>query len=180
LDNVTGFYSENNWVGMRLGANTHDCTIVSPHFASSRVRQFDDTGTSYGNVIINPSTQASIGAGTGTAIVQGSYETLLSGDFDFVPSITSNTTRVINSVDMVTANSGTATVLSGSTNVTVSHGLDITPTIVLVTPSENATNPVTFWWASNITATQFDINVDADPGASNLNFYWRATYALGQ
>jgi hypothetical protein len=78
-----------------------------------------------------------------------------------------------------TAESGTATIASGSTSVVVNHGLATTPTRVLVTPRENPTNAVSFWWVDTLTTTQFTIHVNTDPGASNLDFDWRAVIGEG-
>jgi hypothetical protein len=78
-----------------------------------------------------------------------------------------------------TANSGTATIASGSTSIVVSHGLVTTPTRIIVTPRENPTNAVSFWWVDTLTTTQFTINVNTDPGASNLDFDWRAVIGEG-
>lgn len=79
----------------------------------------------------------------------------------------------------VTENSGTATVLNAATTVVVTHGLATTPTRVQITPRENPTNPVTFWWVDTLTTTQFTIRVNADPGASGLDFDWRAVLGEG-
>ena len=79
----------------------------------------------------------------------------------------------------VTENSGTATVLNTTTSIVVNHGLATTPTRVQITPRENPTNAVSFWWVGTLTTTQFTINVNADPGASNLDFDWRAVVGEG-
>jgi len=79
----------------------------------------------------------------------------------------------------VTSNSGTATVLNTTTSIVVNHGLATTPTRVQITPTENPTNAVSFWWVDTLTATQFTIHVNADPGASNLDFDWRAVIGEG-
>lgn len=78
-----------------------------------------------------------------------------------------------------TENSGTATVLNATTSIVVSHGLATTPTRVQVTPTSNPTNPVSFWWVDTLTTTQFTIHVNANPGASNLTFNWRAVSGEG-
>ena len=70
--------------------------------------------------------------------------------------------------------SGTATVASGATTIVVTHGLARTPDHVYISPRENPTNAVAFWWVDTIGATQFTINVNANPGASGLDFDWRA------
>jgi len=79
----------------------------------------------------------------------------------------------------VTENSGTATVLNATTSIVVTHGLATTPTRVQITPRENPTNAVSFWWVDTLTTTQFTINVNANPGASNLDFDWRAVVGEG-
>ncbi len=76
----------------------------------------------------------------------------------------------------VTENSGTATITSGNTSVTITHSLDVTPTLddLSVTFGEQGTNDYGRWWIDTITSTQFNINVSADPGASNLDLAWKA------
>jgi hypothetical protein len=79
---------------------------------------------------------------------------------------------VSGNIGYTTSNSGTATVTGGSTFVNVAHGLSITPTIanIRVTPTNNLGN-ATMFWLSNVGATTFRINVDADPGAA-ATFTW--------
>jgi hypothetical protein len=71
---------------------------------------------------------------------------------------------------------GTATINSGSTSVTITHGLTRTPSAAEITWRFTATTTNDFGttWISNITSTQFTINVRSDPGASNLAISWRA------
>lgn len=66
--------------------------------------------------------------------------------------------------------SGVATVGSGNTSVTVTHGMDTTPVVILVTPYAD---PGDHWWVSNIGATTFDINVGTAVG-SDTDFSWHA------
>ncbi|MFB6237512.1 MAG: hypothetical protein ABEH81_03990 [Halopenitus sp.] len=75
-----------------------------------------------------------------------------------------------------TANSGTATIGTSSTSVTVNHGLDETPNIedIDVKWGEDPTAVgVDDIWVSNIGSSSFDINVDAQPSAS-LTVGWDA------
>jgi len=69
--------------------------------------------------------------------------------------------------------SGAATVLNGNTTVTVTHGLAITPNIhdIHVTPTNNLGSATKFW-VSGPNATDFTINVDANPGAGTATFSW--------
>ncbi|MFW6079487.1 MAG: hypothetical protein ACODAE_07700, partial [Gemmatimonadota bacterium] len=80
-----------------------------------------------------------------------------------------------NNRGLVTENNGTATVANGSTSETVSHGLDETPDLqdISVTPTNDLGNASTFW-ISDVGASNFDINVDADPGADEATFAWKA------
>ena len=71
-----------------------------------------------------------------------------------------------------TENSGTATITSGATSVTVSHGLVGTPAKIIVTPI-TPLGSASKWWVTNITDTSFDIVVDSDP-AQDVTFAWQA------
>jgi len=68
-------------------------------------------------------------------------------------------------------NSGSATITSGSTSVTVNHGLAGTPTLVTVTPSADIGDV----WVDSITSTQFTIHCDSAP-SSDTTVYWYAEY----
>ena len=71
-------------------------------------------------------------------------------------------------------NSGTATILNGSTSVAINHELDVTPSISDINISlSNDASGVTRFWVNNITATQFTLNVNATP-SSAAQFSWSA------
>jgi len=67
-------------------------------------------------------------------------------------------------------NSGTATVSSGSTRVTVNHGLVDTPKKVHITP---LSDPGDRYWVENRTPTSFDIVIATAP-SSDVTFAWYA------
>lgn len=69
---------------------------------------------------------------------------------------------------------GSASITSGNTSVTVTHGLSITPTLdqIMVCPQSSLGSAATFW-ISSATSTTFTINVNANPGAT-VTFSWRA------
>lgn len=71
---------------------------------------------------------------------------------------------------------GTGSILSTNTAVTITHGLAYTPVAgdIVITPTENPTNTPGLIWVDTITSTQFNVNCENDPGASNLDFSWRA------
>lgn len=76
----------------------------------------------------------------------------------------------------VTQAHGTDSIASGTTSKTVSHTLNVTPTLgqFSFVFGENPTNDITKNpWIDTITSTQFNLNVAADPGASNLDFGWQ-------
>jgi hypothetical protein len=79
----------------------------------------------------------------------------------------------------VSENAGTATVPSGSTGISVPHGLTAAPTgslrieHVTVTPTNNLGNATKFW-VGTINDNIFSLLVDADPGATTATFVWQA------
>ena len=82
--------------------------------------------------------------------------------------------RVRNVLGYVTENSGTSSITSGQTTKVVAHGLATTPTRIDINFREQGTSDYGRWWVDTIGATNFTLNVSADPGASNLDFAWRA------
>lgn len=78
------------------------------------------------------------------------------------------------------SNRGTATIASGNTSVAVTHGVDFTPLLqeVSVTPTNDMSSASKFW-ISNMTSTQFTINVDTDPGAGGATFGWNVHRIVG-
>lgn len=84
--------------------------------------------------------------------------------------------RVRNNQGHVTENSGTGTISNGATSATITHGLSATPTLddIAITLGENPTNTPGAIWVDTLTSTQFNVNCENDPGASNLDFGWKA------
>jgi parallel beta-helix repeat protein len=79
-----------------------------------------------------------------------------------------------NNAGYLTENSGTATIASGDTYIDVTHGLAITPEAanISVTPT-NSMGDSAKYYISDIGATTFRINVNADPGATTATFAWQ-------
>jgi hypothetical protein len=67
-------------------------------------------------------------------------------------------------------NSGQATIPANSTSVAVNHGLACTPGKVMVTPLGQPSGSI---WVSDITSTQFTINISTPP-ATDLPIAWYA------
>lgn len=90
---------------------------------------------------------------------------------------TTNPPIVRQNIGWTTETSGTATVLSGTTSVVVTHGLSQSPAVsgrdISVTPTNSLGNAAKFW-ISTVGATTFTINVNVDPGAATATFVWNA------
>ena len=67
--------------------------------------------------------------------------------------------KVVGVQNLNVDNLGTATIMSGATSVTVDHGLDAKPRIVIPIPRSN----IGSIWVSNVTDTQFTINCSSAP-----------------
>ena len=74
----------------------------------------------------------------------------------------------------VTENAGTGIIFNGTTSVIIRHGLSYIPTAaeIFITRTNSPTNDPGNVWISNITSTQFTVNVRKDPGASGMAFSW--------
>lgn len=83
--------------------------------------------------------------------------------------------KILYNMEERKGSSASATITSGNTSVTVTHGAGYTPSAqdVVVTPTNNPTNDPGNFWIDTITATQFNINVRSNPGASGAIFAWR-------
>ena len=80
-------------------------------------------------------------------------------------------------VGHVTENAGTGSITSGATTDVITHGCNDTPVAadIQITLTENPTNTPGAIWVDTITSTQFTVNCENDPGASNLDFSWKIT-----
>lgn len=72
-----------------------------------------------------------------------------------------------------TRNTGTSFLAAGATTLVVNHGLDVTPIVehFLLTPASQ-TIAGHQYWVTNVTATQFTLNVDAAVGGGGVNVVW--------
>lgn len=89
-------------------------------------------------------------------------------------AVTGTGAVVQNNVGFVTENSGTSTLVNGTTAIPVAHGLSVTPTIgdIVVTPIE-AWGNMTQFYIDTYTVTQFTIHADINPG-QDVDFAWKA------
>jgi len=84
-------------------------------------------------------------------------------------------TRIRDNGGFITEAAGLATITSATTSVTVSHGCSKTPALghISVVFGEDPTTSPGAMYISNITSTQFTINTEVAPGASNLDLGWK-------
>lgn len=113
---------------------------------------------------------------SGPNLIEGNTLTTLT----FAPTVAAiesagNGTVVRNNLGWTTESNGTATVANGTTSIAVNHGLSVTPALanISVTPT-NSLGTAAKFWISGVGATQFTINVNADPGATTATFAWSA------
>lgn len=125
------------------------------------------------NRVANFSSGVSSNSGTQTDVMIIDND-LTDNTAGYTPTVTPTNLIVRNNQGYKTENSGTATVANGTTSIAVTHGLAYTPTAAEITINytENPTNPVGMTFITSITSTQFTVNVENDPGASNLDFSW--------
>jgi hypothetical protein len=151
--------------GIHLEFNTHNNVVVGNSLETSAnankcrslIRE-ESTGGSGQNLIL------------GNSLVQNAAPTVA------LLESAGTGTIVRDNIGWLTEASGTATVANGSTTVVVTHGLSITPTLrdISITPTNSLGNATKFW-ISTLTATQFTINVNADPGVTTATFAWQAS-----
>jgi hypothetical protein len=90
--------------------------------------------------------------------------------------LTSTVRAVADNINYNTEARGIATILSGTNQVTVSHGLAGTPVIVLATPVNSNLTGLSFW-TGTYTSTTFNLNVSANVPADAL-ISWSANLYL--
>lgn len=155
--------------GIRVWANTADVN----HITLRGNRCFDDQGVPTQTNGIH--LRAEAGRTQTGATVEGNNVTG-NGTNNFVSAGAGTVTGTVvrNNRGFVTEAEGLATILSGTTSIVVNHGLSITPDLnkMMLTIAEIPTNAPRQVIASTPTSTQFTIETDADPGASNMNVRW--------
>jgi hypothetical protein len=82
-----------------------------------------------------------------------------------------------NNTGYITENTGSGSITSGGTTDVIVHGLSETPIAsnIHITLTENPTNSPGAIWIDTIGASNFTVNCENDPGASDLDFSWKIT-----
>jgi hypothetical protein len=112
---------------------------------------------------------------SGSIVSQNVFDTSNGGSGYQIIQFGSNTSNKISkNVGWTTESSGTTSIITGNTSVTVSHGLSATPTLqqISVTP-QSSLGSAASWWISNATSSLFTINTNANPGQT-VTFGWNA------
>lgn len=172
----------NNWTGINLwGAD--NCTIIGNIVVENDYNNYD----SYSGIALSSNSDYNIISNNIVGnndnyeifIVHNTCdENLIIGnnlhgeDRTGIISDGGTDTRILNNLGYVTENIGTATILNGNIEVTVTHGLDYTPEAgdIQVHPIETMGSS-SFWWVDTITSTTFKIKVDVNP-TQDVDFAW--------
>jgi nitrous oxidase accessory protein NosD len=144
-------------------ANTYDNIQGTAIYCVLSGNRIDGTSARYG---INAS-------GSSWTVIGNALDN--SGTTGIINDTTSGGARTRDNGGYITEALGTATITSGSTSVVITHGCSRTPPIgsITVIGAEDPTNTPGAIWISSITSTQFTINVENNPGASNFDVGWR-------
>lgn len=83
--------------------------------------------------------------------------------------------RARDNIGFVTQNKGTGTIASGTTSVTLNHGLNVTPVAANfnITLTALSTLDAADIYITAITSTQFTVYCRTNPSTSGLNFGWK-------
>jgi parallel beta-helix repeat protein len=111
---------------------------------------------------------------TGTTIIGNKITPNVTGG---VNGASGNIDRARDNSGFITQNEGAGTIVSGTTSVVLTHGLDLIPNAgdFSITLANSPTNAPGEIWIDTITATQFTVNCRNDPGASGLALWWDAS-----
>lgn len=156
-----GSVSANTSHGISIAANQQKFSVIGTTIGATG--QF--AGNGGWGIVINGGTttnfviaNCSFFNNTTGSIVNGSA-------FDAVRLIT-------NCVGYVSSNSGYATASAGVTQISVSHGLSVTPENVVISPSGQP--EAADWYVGAVTSTTFTIHIGATT-TTTRHFYWKAS-----
>lgn len=166
-NNIFGNLVKDNSQETNATYNGIDVITSNTNFIHGNVARYDSTLTN------DQKRGIAVNSGTSNVVINNDVRTSgASGGF----ADAGTTTIKRNNLGFVTENSGTGSIASGATTAVITHGLGVTPTVddITITFAEQGTNAYGRFWVDTLTSTQFTVNVSADPGASNLDFGWRA------
>ena len=148
---------------LKLEAQSEDISITNNFFESLTGYAIHCRNVT--RLVIEDNRYFDLDDGDGMFEIHTCDEVTLREPVDRVNDVVGNSTNIHQDV------SGVATITSGNTTIVVTHGA-ITPSInnIHVTPTSDIASAAKFW-VNTVTATQFTINVDADP-TSSITFAW--------
>jgi hypothetical protein len=169
--------SSNQVVDNNLGNTTYSGIDVTSYAGNTCndliISANNSTGTGlyqkYGLAIVDP-----------TAIITGMRVTAnnLGGNVTSpVLAPTGTIFRARDNQSWITQNQGTSSILSGTTAITINHGLSVTPVAdnFTIFPTALSTADPGEIYITAITSTQFTVNCRTNPGVSNLPFSWKVS-----
>ena len=166
------------WYGLRIrgsyttGTTLQQIKIIDLYSHGASSAHVYVTGTDNGVLLERPTFKNTINAANAVSTATNTDNILIINpylDNVSIPFVNTDGMQRITGLDSSfrTINSGTAA-YDNVTSLTINHGLAVTPTSVIVTPSARVGN----LWVTNIGGTSFKVNTDnAVVGAS---VYWRA------
>jgi len=189
---VGNLVEENEYEGMQLRGISH--SIISNNIVRNNAQATADragiflqvgTGESTDNVLMGNECYDDQATKTQAHGIQeanaADYNVIIGNDVRENKTagivVVGSNTIVRNNLGYITENSGSATVLNTTTSIVVNHGLATTPTRVLLTA--RLWSDAAKAWVTNLTTTQFTVNVDVDPGVETAIFDWRAQVGEG-
>jgi len=158
--NIIGFQIFNNKQGGIIVYSVDTDNYSTDIFVDDCILNGNGAGTSWANIHAYSPSKITVGK----AICRGGSNIPLGENVMVIG-------QVISDVGLA-KNSGTATIPSGQTSVTVNHGLAGTPTVVIVTGTTSDTKDA---YVSAKTSTTFTITVPS-PVGGDRTVYWYAEY----
>lgn len=192
---IGGRFFNNGGHGLSISGSASGTMLTAGWTAESNSVTAGD-GTAHGVFLESGATEVIINAGRahnglytgkqgyGIFISTGCSKLNISSN-DLTGNLTANTVggdltgvdvRVSGNIGCITSTRGTATIPSGQTAVTVTHGLSYTPTLAdidITCGTAPGTAGISSWYITSITATTFQIVVNA-AATANVSFGWRA------
>ena len=178
VDNAGGNVRNVEFNNCRAAGNSQAASGVSAGFdISNNVVNFAVRGCRSGAHAGFPATQSYgilIGTGCNEYVITDNnlIGNVTAAAFDNSKS-TSTFRSVSNNVGYITESKGISTISSGNTSLTVSHGMQSTPSTVFITPSNVNLNGRSFW-SGTYTSNNFDIEISSSM-VVNSNFCWLAS-----
>ena len=161
--------------GQQFVGNTISKGIPNVQYTAELYTDWCDSPIIERNVIINSTKPYGfkVRAVTTNAIIRDNW--FDPGGVDAIMFYAADLCRLCSgNIGFITENSGTTTLVSGTTSIAVAHGLDVTPSAgdIMVTAMESL-GSASYHYIGTYTPTTFNVTVNADP-TQDVDFAWSA------